>query len=1516
MRHKLYFLFISILFLTLVTTANAATYVVDRADDVAGATACTAAANDCSLRGAILNANANGAGADIIQFNVNGGNAQSIIISSTDLPTIKTSLTIDGTTQPLFGGLPLIEINGAASTAATSGFLIQSPVGNIPIAVSIKSLIINRFKGNGIYFSASSGITATVVGCYIGTNPGGSIDLGNLQNGIRIDSFENSTFNIGGTSTSERNVISGNDGDGIYIPVAMGFNIANTQITVLNNFIGTSSAGNADLGNSGNGINFGGFGFGHNLQIGNGLGNGRNIISGNDLVGISATSNDVTIVGNYIGASFNGNADIGNTLDGIQLGGDVSSATIGGTVLGIPVGNVISGNNRMGIWINEASIPMTIRGNKIGTNAAGTAALGNSSDGIFLYENDTATNSNIIIGSDMEPLDGNTISGNGSDGIEISEKVRQVKVFGNRIGTNEAATAKIPNVLVGVRVLSSQNEIGSAGNDIASNIISGNSSGIFLVTSTAAGNKIFKNFIGTNPAGSNLGNTSSGIYINQSALGNQIGNGLATGSNTIAYNGGIGVNVADGTINSIRANSIFANIDLGIDLNSDGITPNDPGDSDSGPNSLQNFPKIQLATPSRITGYLDSAPDTSYSVDFYSSEFCDSSGYGEGRYYLGTQTVLTDSFTGIGAISFPTSLMVGQAVTATATRVVSTAGDTSEFSQCVLVTGEPGNLSLSASTYSVNESSGFRTIVVSRNGGSTGAIQVDYATSNGTATAGPDYTSTSGTVFFANGEVVRSFNIPIIEDTLDETDETVSITLSNPSIGVFLTPTPTAVLTILDNDNPPTIAIEDVSQNEGNLGTNQFSFRISLSNASGLPISVDYITAQGTATASSDYVTTGGQINFAPGETLKSILVPIIGDLTPELDETFFVDLSNPVSASFGDDQALGTILDDDNPGKFSFSFAPYSGTEHDSIQVTVSRTNGIAGTVSVDYATTGGTATPFTDYTPVSGTLIFGDGETTKTFNVSLADDLIPEPTDTVNLVLSNPIGGTSLGTPAVAVLTIFDNDNGTLLNLAGEVVSSIDHSPIPNVTMTLQGAQNGTTTTDSLGKFSFTDLAPNSNYSVTPSAIGYTFNPISQQFNNLTNDDLNVNFTATSAPSRQLRVIGGNAAPGQNVEAIVELVAQGDENALGFSLNYDPAILSNPQVTLNSDASNGFLTVNNSTAAKLGVLLALPAGQAFTVGTKSLVTVTFSTMATSEYSSPITFGDVPLAKEITNTNANELSAIYLDGSVTFAQGYEADVAPRPTGNNNGTITITDFTQVGRFVAGLDTLDANFNEFQRADSAPRISLGNGQITVADYTQAGRYAAGLDIVNPVGGSAIPSLLDLTLKSEEIRQNLVPTNVRVVNIDTSPGQQVIVSIATDAQGTENGFGFSINYETAKLSNPIVAKGIDTQSATLIPNSTQSGKIGVVLAMPFGQAIESGARQLVTITFTVAANAAAGQTPLTFGDAPAFREVADVDANVVQSVFQDGAINILDQLRQMLRSAEESLNQAVAEFTVRA
>jgi hypothetical protein len=452
----------------------------------------------------------------------------------------------------------------------------------------------------------------------------------------------------------------------------------------------------------------------------------------------------------------------------------------------------------------------------------------------------------------------------------------------------------------------------------------------------------------------------------------------------------------------------------------------------------------------------------------------------------------------------------------------------------------------------------------------------------------------------------------------------------------------------------------------------------------------------------------------------------------------------------------------------------------------------------------------------------------------------------------------------------------------------------PLAGATVQLTGSQTAMTTTSALGEYSFDDLPENGNYALTPVALGFTFAPLARQYNNLAGDITNANFVATPAPSRQVRIVGGSTSPTQDVTAVVELVAQGDENALGFSIAFDPAVLTYLSVSLNPDATSASLIENATQAAsgKMGIVLALPAGTSFGAGTRSLITITFHTANTNQYVSPLIFGDLPTVREVANTNADPLPTNYVGGQVTFAQGWEADVAPRPTGNNNGTITVADFTQVGRFAAGLDS-NYSLNEFQRADCAPRISLGNGAVTVSDYTQAGRYAASLDPATPAGGVA--GLLEayIFIETGKLQPwSFVPTPVRVVSAVSSPGQQVTVSIEADAQGGENGFGFTLDYVSSSLSNPQVTLGSGVPvGAALIPNVATSGKVGVILGLPFGTGLTPGTKQLITIRFDVAPNAPVGSLALTFGDTPVVREISDVNANILTSSFQDGVVTIL-------------------------
>ena len=210
--------------------------------------------------------------------------------------------------------------------------------------------------------------------------------------------------------------------------------------------------------------------------------------------------------------------------------------------------------------------------------------------------------------------------------------------------------------------------------------------------------------------------------------------------------------------------------------------------------------------------------------------------------------------------------------------------------------------------------------------------------------------------------------------------------------------------------------------------------------------------------------------------------------------------------------------------------------------------------------------------------------------------------------------------------------------------------------------------------------------------------------------------------------------ATPGSNVIVPLQLIAHGDENALGFSVNFDATKLTFVSATAGAQATDATLNTNSSqtSSGKLGIAMAKPSGAVWSAGTQEIVKLTF-TLASSVPDTtvvPLTFGDVPVAREISSVAAGPLPAGYQSGSVTALSGYEADM------NGSGAVTITDWVKVGRIVAGLDPAPTGI-DFLKADCAPRSSLGNGALSITDWVQAGRYAAGLDPLTAVGGPAAP-----------------------------------------------------------------------------------------------------------------------------------------------------------------------------------
>jgi hypothetical protein len=198
-----------------------------------------------------------------------------------------------------------------------------------------------------------------------------------------------------------------------------------------------------------------------------------------------------------------------------------------------------------------------------------------------------------------------------------------------------------------------------------------------------------------------------------------------------------------------------------------------------------------------------------------------------------------------------------------------------------------------------------------------GRVTVDFATGDGTATAPDDYTATSGTLTFAAGETTKTVTVQVSGDTTVEPDETFTLNLSNAAGNATIADAQ-GVATIVNDDQPvivppSRVSVNDVSMAEGNAGQTAFRFTVSLDRAQSAPVTVDFATADGTGSAPSDYAATSGTLTFAPGETAKTVTVPVNGDTRKESNETFNLNLAQATgNATIADGQAVGTILNDD----------------------------------------------------------------------------------------------------------------------------------------------------------------------------------------------------------------------------------------------------------------------------------------------------------------------------------------------------------------------------------------------------------------------------------------------------------------------------------------------------------------------------------------------------------------------------------------------------------------------------
>jgi len=583
-----------------------------------------------------------------------------------------------------------------------SGIVVRGPSATIGGASPADRNVISGNRMSGVVLAAAG---PRVWNNYIGTNSAGDTPLGNHGEGIDVNGTGNtSPISLGVTILNNSmpigagNLISGNGSSGILVASSA------SQVTIAGNRIGTDAAGTAAVPNGSSAdapYHDGITSLDPNLLVGGNMQQTRNLISGNRGAGIhldAPSDGETRITGNYIGPNAAGNAALGNQGDGILA----ASAVFRLGDLDAPHGNLISGNGHDGILVtgNPTFDFIDILHNLIGTDATGASAIGNGGNGIELVEA-----ARVTIGEVGGFNGSNVISGNAGDGILVRATSQPTRfdnaIRGNFIGTDRTGMLRLGNGRNGIELLTSGTVVGGEGtfnsrSYVPSNIISANAgSGIRIGRGDlplASNNTIQGNYIGLDAAGDykpDLGNDGDGITL-VNAAHTLVGDfqTFTRRGNAIAWNGGNGITVSGGATavdNQFTSNTIYFNDKLGIDLNEDGVTPNDPGDADTGPNQLQNFPVItsvlQGTRRAVVTYTLNAMPNTTYRVDFFASVRHDPSGFGEGQQFVGNDTVQTGRDGTVTRTKIFTSQTNFAGIfTATAT---DPAGNTSEFSAAV-----------------------------------------------------------------------------------------------------------------------------------------------------------------------------------------------------------------------------------------------------------------------------------------------------------------------------------------------------------------------------------------------------------------------------------------------------------------------------------------------------------------------------------------------------------------------------------------------------------------------------------------------------------------------------------------------------------------------------------------------------------------------------------------------------------------------------------------------------------------
>lgn len=566
---------------------------------------------------------------------------------------------------------------------------------------------------------------------------------------------------------------------------------------------------------------------------------------------------------------------------------------------------------------------------------------------------------------------------------------------------------------------------------------------------------------------------SHGVNIGNGANQNRIGP-----DNGIIGNGGDGVFVASGARNQIRENRFGSNGDLGIDLGTDGVTPNDDdpiGGLVTGlANRLQNFPELSTVRRASLFGQIYASLEGSlrttqgsYAVDVFRVPSCDASGFGEGNSLIGSTAVEVDCGLAANAqCTEPLSILLPEsdfsdtdAISLTATGA---GGNTSEFSRCYQQNPD-FSITVSNNTNSVTAGSTTTYSIVARNAGftPTGSERVRdtfpsacssvswtcVGTNGGSCAPSGSGNINDGTVNLPIGARVQYTATCQISATA--TGDLVN-TATISSARTDLTPSNNT-----DTDTDPIIATELsiglASVVEGTGGSTDLLFTVTATPTPQTPVEVNYASSNGTASAGSDYTQVSGTLSFASGTASRVIRVPVVTDNVVEANETLTMTLSAPSNAAIDVAAATGTLRNDDSAILSINNVSALEGNSGNSpLSFSVSLSNPVQGIVSARLDTADGNSlTPSRNATVadndylavVDGILSLSSGTTLRPTNVQIVGDSTPEGSEGFHLILSAlsvpfniPAGAVTLGDSTGTATIRNDDGQTTITTITGD--------------------------------------------------------------------------------------------------------------------------------------------------------------------------------------------------------------------------------------------------------------------------------------------------------------------------------------------------------------------------------------------------------------------------------------------------------------------------------------------------